>query len=235
MRFLHALIVVAAVLVIPAALAAPDRESLIETWEQRIADMPATAEFRFLGDGVYEIRDTDLPYTGKLKLLGARVRDADQTVVATDFTHVGLVDSQLVDLPVERASSQSFYYWLADRQNLHYSAAEQRWVDPATYHRALKASYGSPTSRCVLSFMLNYGIWILLITLVGMIFIAVVRQAKKARALMDETAAINQQARDNLDRSKAMQDELMAVTREMRDPQAETNLLLARILKAVKD
>lgn len=233
MRRFHRLIVISTMLMVPCAYATPDRESLIAAWEQRIAEMPATTEFEKLGNGEYTLRDTDLPYEGRLKLLGALVRDADQTYVETDFTHTGLVDFQLVDLPVERVSSQSYYYWLTDRQTLYYSAGQSKWLDPGAYHRALSLSYNSTAPFGALTFMLNYGIWVLLIGLIAVVFVAVIRQAKKARTLMDETAAINQQARDNLDRSKAMQDEVMAVTREMRDLQVENNATLERILQAL--
>ena len=83
-----------------------------------------------------------------------------------------------------------------------------------------------------LSFMVNYGIWILLIALVIFVFVGLNRQTKKARALMDETAAINQQARENLDRAAKMQDEGLAIARESRDLQSETNELLRQMLDA---
>jgi hypothetical protein len=82
--------------------------------------------------------------------------------------------------------------------------------------------------------MLNYGIWLLLIGLLVLVFIAVGRQAKKARALMDDSAAINQQARDNLDRRQSMQDEILSIARETRDLQSENNQLLKEILSALR-
>ncbi len=85
-----------------------------------------------------------------------------------------------------------------------------------------------------MSFMLNYGIWIVLLALIVFIVIAIQRQSQKARALMDESAAINSQARENLERAAGMQDEVLAVARESRDLQAETNRLLAALLEARK-
>lgn len=217
-----------------AALAEPDRDSLIEAWETYVAGLPGTVVLEEVEDGVYRYEDTDLPYEGQLKLVGALVRSAEINGMETDFSHFGMVDFELPDLPVERLSSQSYYYWLADRQTLHYLVQEQRWVDPATYQRLLTEQYTGATSFGVMTFMMNYGIWVLLIGLLLFVFIAFNRQTRKARGLMDETAAINQQARENLDRAASMQDEVMQISRQSRDLQSENNKLLKEILETMQ-
>lgn len=218
----------------PAAPAAADRDSLLAAWEAYIAGLPGTTGFESLGDGVYRLEDSELPYAGELKVIGVLVRPADSGGLRTEFSHFGMVDFELSDLAVERLTSQTYYYWLADRQTLHYSASEQRWVDMAAYNTALADSYGLNTDFGMLSFMLNYGVWVLLVVLVVVVFGAVGRQARKARALMDETAAINQQARENLDRAASMQDEVIAIARETRDLQAENNELLRKLVDALQ-
>ncbi len=214
------------------ALGEAGRESLLEAWAAYVAGLPGTKEFEQVGDGNYRIDDTDLPYAGEIRIVGALVRPAETGGVQTGFSHFGMVDFELVELPVERFSSQSYYYWLSDRQTLYYSADEQRWVDPQSYQASLAESYDFGGSFGVLSFMLNYGIWVLLIALILFVFIGVNRQAKKSRALMDETAAINRQARENLDRAASMQDEVLAIARDSRDLQIESNELLRRLLDA---
>lgn len=215
------------------ALAQPDRTSLVEAWETHIAALPGTARFEAVGDGVYRFEDTDLPYKGELTILGALVRPAESAGYETGYSHTGMVDFRLADLPADRLSSQVYYYWLSDRQTLHYSEAQQRWVDTATFQESITNMYSSGTSYGGLSFMLNYGIWIFLIALIVFIFIAVGKQAKKARSLMDDSAAINKKAKENIDRAEGLQDELLTIARENRDLQSENNDLLRKMLEAL--
>lgn len=222
------------VLVSQEALAESDRESLITAWEAHIAGLPGTESFEETADGVYQYKDSDLPYEGELKLLGALVRPSESAGFETEFTHLGMVDFELPDMPMERLSSQVYYYWVADRQTLHYSETAQEWVDAATYQESITDLYNGGPSFGVLSFMLNYGIWILLIGLIVFVFVGVGRQAKKARSLMDETAEINQQARTNLDRAEKMQNEVLSIARESRDLQKDNNDLLNKMLQALQ-
>ena len=215
------------------ALAQPDRSSLIEAWETHVASLPGTVRFEAIGDGVYEFEDADLPYEGQLTIVGALVRPAESAGYKTGYSHTGMVDFRLTDLPAERLSSQVYYYWLTDRQTLHYLNAEQRWVDTATLQESITNMYSSSTSYGGLSFMLNYGLWIVLIALIVFVFIAIGRQAKKARSLMDDSAAINERAKENIDRAEGLQDELLAIARENRNLQSENNELLRKVLEVL--
>lgn len=216
------------------AFAEADRDSLITAWEAHISGLPGTESFEETGDGTYRYKDTDLPYDGELKLLGALVRSSEAAGFETEFTHLGMVDFELTDLPMERMSSQVYYYWLADRQTLHFSVTTGEWVDAAEYQASLSDMYSDGPSFGVLSFMLNYGIWVLLIALIIFVFVLVNRQARKARSLMDETAEINEQARRNLDRAEAMQDEVLSIARESRDLQKDNNDLLRSMLESLR-
>ncbi len=216
------------------AFAEADRDSLTKAWEAHIAGLPGTERFEKTADGVYQYTDTDLPYDSELKLLGALVRPSETAGIETDFSHFGMVEFELTDMPVERLSSQVYYYWLADRQTLHYSKSRQEWVDASAYQESFTDLYGGSPSFGALSFMLNYGIWVLLIGLLVFIFVGFNRQTRKARALMDETAEINDKARQNLDRAEAMQDEVLSIARETRDLQKESNELLAKMLQALQ-
>lgn len=215
--------------------AQPNRDSLLEAWETHVGSLPGTTSLQAIDDGVYEFHDTDLPYEGALKIIGALVRPSETAGFETEFTHIGMVDFELKDLPAERLSSQVYYYWLADRQTLHYSETEQRWVNAATYQASVTELYSGGASFGTMSFMLNYGIWVLLIALLIFVFVAVGKQARKARSLMDETASINQKARENIERAEGLQDEVLAIARETRDLHADNNELLKKMLEALRN
>jgi len=221
-------------LVANGASAEANRESLLEAWEAHVASLPGTARLEAVGDGVYKFEDTDLPYAGELRIVGALVRPTESAGYETGFSHTGMVDFTLADLPAERLSSQVYYYWLTDRQSLHYSETEQRWVDTATFQNSFTDLYSNDASFSALTFMLNYGIWIILIGLLVFAFIAVGRQTRKAQSLMDDSADINEKARQNIDRAEGLQDELLAIARETRDLQSDNNDLLKQVLDALK-
>lgn len=228
------LVVLLTALSTPAASADADRDSLIEAWEVHIASLPGTSRFEAVGDGVYQFEDTDLPYSGELTIVGALVRSAESAGYETGYSHIGMIDFRLDDLPADRLSSQVYYYWLNDRQTLHFSSVDQRWVDTATFQESISNMYSGETSYGALAFMLRYGIWIFLIALLAFVFIAVGKQTKKAHALMDDSATINDKARQNIDRAEGLQDEVLALARETRDLQSENNALLRDMLDALK-
>ena len=227
-------VAVLAILLLQVAAAEPTRESLVAAWEEHIRSLPGTASLEKTADGSFQLKDTDLPYDGELKILGALVRSSESPAYESEYTHLGMVEFELTDLPAERLSSQVYYYWLADRQTLHYSAESGEWADSTAYRNSFTELYEDMPSLGALSFMVNYGIWILLVALVIFVFVGLNRQTRKARALMDETAAINQQARENLDRAAKMQDEVLAIARESRDLQSESNELLRQMLDAAR-
>jgi hypothetical protein len=227
-------IALALVLVAPAAAAEANRESLIEAWEAHIVSQPGTTRLEATGDGVYQFADSDLPYDGELRIVGALVRPAESAGYETGYSHVGMVDFRLAELPEDHLSSQVYYYWLSDRQTLHYSTAEQRWVDTATFQQSISNMYSDDTSYSALTFMLNYGIWVLLIGLLVFVFITVARQSKKARSLLDDSEAINEKAKQNIDRAEKLQDELLTIARETRDLQSQNNDLLRKMLDALQ-
>ncbi|MGI9237983.1 MAG: hypothetical protein ACR2QZ_11335 [Woeseiaceae bacterium] len=228
------LILLLGVLVVHEARADANRDSLIEAWEAQITSLPGTARFESVGDDVYQIEDTDLPYEGTLTIVGALVRPNEVTGYDTGFTHIGMVDFRLADMSEDLLTSQVYYYWLNERQTLYYNEAEQRWVNTATFQASFADMYDVDSSFGALSFMLNYGIWVFLIALIIFVFVAVGKQTKKARTLMDDSAAINEKARANIDRAEGLQDELLAIARDSRDLNLESNVLLRQILDAVK-
>ena len=235
MRQVAALIaVVLTALYAPQVSADASRESLVAAWEAHIASLPGTISFEAVGDGVYEFEDSDLPYAGKLTIVGALVRSTESAGYQTGYSHTGMVDFRLSDLPEERLSSQVYYYWLTDRQSLHYSEAEQRWVDTATFQQSITNMYDTGTTFSALYFLLNYGVWIVLILLALFGIVAVSKQTRRARALMDDSASINEQARQNIDRAEGLQDELLAIARETRDLQSQNNALLQQMLDALR-
>lgn len=225
---------VLAALLADTAFAEPDRDSLVAAWETHISALPGTELLEKTGDDTYRYKDMDLPYDGELKLIGALVRPSESAGFETEFTHFGMVDFELIDMPAERLTSQVYYYWLADRQTLHYSGTTDTWVDATAYQASISDLYSVGPSMGALSFMLNYGIWLVLLALLVFVFVAFNRQTRKASAMMDDAAAINQMARENLDRTEAMQDEVLAIARETRDLQKESNELLGKMLDSMR-
>ena len=234
MKIAATLAILLCVSIAGTAAAAPDRESLVAAWEVHVRSLPGTESLEASGDETYRLKDSDLPYDGELKIRGVLVRPNESTAVEMDFSHLGMIEMELTDLPKDRLTSQVYYYWLADRQTLHYSVTEDRWVNTAEYQAALTEMYSPNLSLGPLSFMLNWGIWIGLGALVIFVWVALGKQTRKARGLMDDTEAINQKASDNLDRAQSMQDEVLAIARETRDLQAENNELLKQMLEALK-
>ena len=216
----------------PAAQADADRDSLIEAWEVHIASLPSTEKFEKTGEGTYYLVDTDLPYDGELILQGALARSSGMPDDSS-FSHMGMLEIELTEMPEERLASQLYYYWIADKVMLYYSTKSDTWVSQADYTAEFAGDYGIDSSLSFMSFMMRYGIWILLIALVIFVFRGAGKQMKKNRALMDETEAINAKARENVDRAQSMQDEVLAITRQSLELQAENNATLKKILDAL--
>ena len=212
--------------------AAADRQSLIKAWEAHIASLPSTASFEATGEGTYQLTDTELPYKGELILHGALVRSSG-VPNGSVFSHTGMLEFELADLPEERLSSQLYYYWVADKQMLYYSTNRGDWVSQAQYTDEFSDEYGYDTNFWFMGFMIKYGIWILLIALIVFIFRGVSTQMKKNREMLDDTAAINEKARENVNRAQAMQDEVLAISRDSLELQAQNNATLKKILEVL--
>ncbi len=219
---------------IAANAAEPNRQALIDAWSEYMPTTPGTLEFEPRGDETYFIKDENLPYEGELRIIGAVVRPIEIGAGGASFTHLGLIEFELVGLAEDLRESQSYYYWLADRQSLYFSEADRAWLGSAAYSAAFQDYYVNETSFELLSFMLNYGIWILLIVLVVWVFAALRKHSREARALMDDSASINDQARENLDRSEKMQKEIIEISRRTLELQESNNRLLEDIRDSLK-
>lgn len=216
-----------------AALAdQPDRASLISAWENYVQSLPATSEFEVLGDDRYRLEDSELDYAGELKVTGVLIRPTDTFGVETEFSHFGMIEFELVDLQPERLGSQLYYYWLSDRQTLHYSVDREGWVDPKAYQQSFTSPESLGLSLGPLSFMMNYGIWIALLALLFFVFVSLTKQQRKAKSLMDDSADINRMARENLERAERMQKEMVEIAHQAHDLQKQNNALLERIAAA---
>ena len=216
-----------------AALAdQPDRTTLISAWEGYIQSLPATMEFEAVGDDRYRLKDSEIDYTGELRITGALIRPTDNYGVDTEFTHFGMIEFELIDLAEDRLGSQLYYYWLADRQTLHYSKQREAWVDPKAYQQSFTSPESLGLSLGPLSFMMNYGIWIALLALLLFVFVSLNKQQRKAKSLMDDSADINRMARENLERAERMQKEMVEIAHQAHVLQKQNNALLERIADA---
>ncbi len=241
----------------PAAFASePDRASLIAAWEAYVRGMPSTAKLESLGGDRYEFSDTELEFDGELRINGVLIRAHETYGVDTEFSHFGMIELELVDLPPEQLGTYLYSYWLADRQTLHYSTEREGWVDPKAYQQSFTSPGSVTGSWSLLMFMLDYGIWILLVALIISVFVFLNRQQRKSKSLMDdsedinkmarenieranrlqeETADINKMARENLERAERMQGEVIDIARGLHEMQKQSNELLERIAKATEN
>ncbi len=233
----------------------PDQASLIAAWEEYVRSLPATGKLESLGDDRYAIEDSELDFDGELRIKGVLIRPADNYGVETEFSHFGMIELELVDLPPEQLGTYLHSYWLADRQMLHYSTERGAWVDPKAYQQSFTSPGSVTGSWSLLMFMIDYGIWILLVALIISVYVFLNRQQRKSKSLMDdsedinkmarenieradrlqdETAEINKMARENLERAERMQNEVIDVARSMVEMQKQGNELLERIAKAAE-
>ncbi len=233
-RLLVPIVAFLGVMLMTPTFAEPTRDALVEAWETHMASLPGTVEFEASGDESWRIKDENLPYEGNLELVGVVVRPAEELGDFSDFTHTGMVEFRLTDLSEGRTESQSYYYWLSDRQMMYYDGNQGVWLNTAEYRDSFNDMYDVPGSWGLLSFMLNYGIWIVLLALFIWIFTGLNKQNKKARALMDDGANINQLARENLERSAKLQDELLESARKSQQLNMESNELLKEILAELR-
>lgn len=218
-----------------AALASePDRASLIAGWEEAMRSLPSTIALEVTGDGTYRFEDSEIEYAGELVVSGALIRPSENYGVETEFTHFGMVEFELTELPPERLASQLYYYWLSDRQTLHYSSESNAWFSTKAYQQSFKPGEPFGLSLGPLTFMANYGIWILLVAVLILVFVSLGRQQRKAKSLMDDGADLNRKARENLERAEEMQKEVVAIAREAHELQKQNNALLERIASAVE-
>lgn len=240
----------------PAAFAAePDRASLIAAWEEYVRGIPTTGKLEALGDDRYALVDSELEFDGELKINGVLIRAQENYGVETEFSHFGMIELELVDLPTERLGSYLYSYWLADRQTLYYSTERAGWVDAKAYQQSFTSPGSVVGSRSLLMFVMDYGIWILLVGLIISVYVFLNRQQRSSKSLMDdsedlnkmarenieradrlqeETAEINKMARDNLERAERMQSEVIDVARSMVEMQKQSNELLERIANAAE-
>ena len=212
----------------------PDRASLLTAWEDALRGLPSTTTLEATGDNTYRLEDSDIDYAGELVVTGVLIRPNDSYGFETEFTHFGMVEFELTDLPPERLASQLYYYWLSDRQTLHYSSEDGAWLNTKAYQESFSPGGELGISLGPLAFMMNYGIWILLIALLVFVFLSLGKQQKKAKGLMDDSADINKMARENLERAEAMQKEIVTIAREAQALHKQNNALLERIASAVE-
>lgn len=213
-----------------AATAAPDREGLIEAWVAHMQTASGTISFERSGEDTFLLRDDSLPYDGEVRIVGALVRPTEVQFVESAFSHMGSVEFDLVTLADDRRYTQTYSYWMTDRQLFYYSENREAWLGQADYALAVQEEYGSKGAAFgPLSFMLNYGIWIALLALLVWVFRVLGRHQKEATSLMDDSASINEMARKNLERSAELHEESIEMTRQILEVQKANQALLTQI------
>lgn len=212
------------------AHAQPDRTALLDAWKSRMTELGGTLQPQ--SDEAFFLTDDSLPYEGKVEIVSALIRSApEQSYGDIVISHSGIVEFRLEDLPTERTASQLYYYWLADRQNFHFLSDTQEWISQARYNQLLQNSHS--TSYSALSWIVNWGFWIVVLGLVIWLALFLGRSQKKAKSLMSDSADINNLARENIEKSAELQNEMAGLARKNAQLMEDNNVLLRQILESV--
>lgn len=198
------------ILLLPAiAIAAPDRAGLIKAWE---ADMRRDDQLDALPDGSYHFKSESLGYDGGVRILAAIVRDEGMGRNDPTMQANGSVDFDLIDLSPEQRASSVFGMWKAGRQSFVYDGEKNAWLSIAAWAKARNSSgsFRDTLSDGLLSSAGLYGFLLFL----ALAFLVVVRQQRKARALLDDSSALNRMGREDIERTRALREAQAASMRE---------------------
>ena len=214
------------------AIAEPDKQSLLAHWESAMREQGVDLDR--LDDGTYRLTDTELPYEGRVSIVGTNVRAAESVGPSGQPSYTGFVDFDLLDLPDRLRQSQLYYLWLAERQQYYYNDETQQWGSADEVWNAQTKGSAWQTFKRLL---FRWGPLLILLFVV-LVFIRVIRfvmrQQKNARALIDDSADINKTARENLERARELQEEHIKIARENAEVVKSNNELLREMLTVLR-
>ena len=237
LRFPTSVLMVALAVLIPISelCAAPDRAALLNAWEAYMRSQPSTAELTSLGDSRYRLVDTDLPYTGELVVTGALLRTNEAYIAtAAQVSHIGIVDFELTALPAARARSSTYNLWASDRKSLYYAADTERWLTQGEYFASM-----SDAANVAIPYETSYrfgskAVFWALLAIFGYLIYASLRHSRKARALLDDSQALNAAVRQNIEDGAKLQSEMRAAIERSQQLQQEGNATLQQILAVLE-
>lgn len=225
------LALVLSILVSQGALSAPDKAGLRAAWEQ--AMRAGGAELEAGETDAYRLVDPNLPYDGELKLVGLTVRADGAGEMAGAFSHSGFVEFQLSNLQPPLLHSQTYYLWAGDRQNFFYFPDHARWTTAQNMPTALSA--GSPRRTIARQLWTWLPILILLLMVAFVVFL--IRKAngqqRRAGSIIEDSAALNVKARENLEFARKMHEEQIAIARSNNELMQDNNRLLGELVETL--
>lgn len=214
----------------PAAVVTPaaDRASLIAAWERTIsrsASLQRTAPDR------YTIQADEIGYRGPLSINTVLVRE--QPGVAGGVSHFGVVDFALDELPAARASSHAVMLWRSGFQQFYFDTA-RGWRAQDEFAQDMEAQF-DPSGLGLLAAAGGSGLLFLLPLAIIALFVWLgVRNSRRANALIDDTREFNDQARQDLERNRAVQEEQMQILRQSVALSEDSNRLLREIAETLR-
>ena len=200
---------------IPTTLfALPTEESLIEAWENFQKKDPKTITFEKLDKNHYHFKTERFPFDGELKILNVTVDE--QTSSFENGFVLGVVETELVDLPKDFMEKYSYSYsaWVQDNI-LYYDKQEEKWLSDEGYYGKMKEKL--PTSYFM--DILNYLPFLFLLLIIAIFLIAFNVQRKNKKYL---------------DHAYDLTEKQMKFMEESFKLEKKSNKLLAEILKELK-
>jgi hypothetical protein len=200
---------------IPAnLLALPTETSLIEAWESFQKSDPKTIFFEKLDKNSYHFKTERFPFDGELKILNVTVDE--QTSSFEDGFVLGVVETELVDLPNDFMEKYSYSYstWVQDNI-LYYDKEEGKWLSDEEYYGRIREKL--PT-RYFMD-ILNYLPFLFLLLIIAIFVIAFNVQRKNKKYL---------------DHAYDLSEKQMKFMEEAYKLEKKSNKLLAEILKELK-
>lgn len=207
---------------------APDRASLIAAWEQTVS---RGARLVRTGPDRYTIEADEIGYRGPLSIQAVLVRE--QPATGAGFSHVGVVDFALDDLPAGRANSHAVMVWRSGMQQFYFDAA-RGWRAPDELAQEMTQAFDSGGLGLMAAAAGSGMIFLLPLAVLGLILWLGVRNNRRANAVLDETRGFNDEARQELERSRAQQDEQMQILRRSVALSEDSNRLLREIAEALR-
>jgi hypothetical protein len=211
-----------------AATPSPDRASLVAAWERTIS---RDAKLARTGPDRYTIEADEIGYRGPLSINAVLVRE--QPASGAGFSHVGVVDFALDELPAGRANSHAVMVWRSGAQQFYFDAA-RGWRASDELAQEMTQAFDSSGLGLLAAAGGSGLIFLLPLAVLGLIVWLGMRNSRRARNLFDETRGLNDEARRDLERNRALQDEQMQILRRSIALNEDSNRLLREIAEALR-
>lgn len=188
--------------------AAPERAGLISAWE---AAMGRDGTLDTLPDGSYHYRNESIGYDGRVKVVSAIVRTADERG-PDDISANGSIDFDLIDMPSAPEGPPSFGLasWKADRQSFVYNIDKQIWQSTMEWASARYRDQGWFNR----DWLLMNALPVVFVVLFGFVLWNAIRQQRRVGRHLAASEEVNRMGRESLELASGMREAAMAVVQE---------------------